>query len=143
MKISKLVEKDVLEIVNLELSILGETLGEEMILSELDSNFLTFLKIVDQDKIVGYIGFSNVFGEVEIINFLIIEAYQRMGLGQAVFDYMIKSIGDYESITLEVKVNNQKGINFYLKNGFKEVSKRKNYYKDGSDALIYKKEKIK
>ena len=46
----------------------------------------------------------------------------------------------YEFPVLEVKVNNQKGIGFYEKNGFKNVNVRKNYYADGSDAYLMLKE---
>ena len=45
-----------------------------------------------------------------------------------------------KQITLEVKETNIKGINFYTKNEFKQISVRKHYYKDGENALVMMKE---
>ena len=49
---------------------------------------------------------------------------------------------DVKKITLEVRASNIKGINFYTKNGFKQVGVRKKYYKNGEDALLLLKEFI-
>ena len=44
---------------------------------------------------------------------------------------------------LEVKQNNEPAKAFYNKMGFKTVGKGSNFYQDGSDALLLKKETIK
>lgn len=43
-------------------------------------------------------------------------------------------------VILEVNENNSGAINFYKKHGFKEISIRKNYYKDGANAIIMERE---
>ena len=42
------------------------------------------------------------------------------------------------NITLEVRESNLSAINFYKKNGFNEITKRKNYYKDENGILMLK-----
>lgn len=66
------------------------------------------------------------------------EKYKKQGFATILLGELIeKSKNDKLSyIFLEVKSTNEKAILFYKKNGFNEISKRKNYYKDGSDAVI-------
>ena len=74
----------------------------------------------------------------EILNFVIHGDYQRQGLGQQLFNEVIKYCEENHIIrlTLEVKETNQKGINFYLKNNFVQINIRKHYYKDNTNALV-------
>ena len=54
---------------------------------------------------------------------------------------MLKYLEDsykLDNITLEVRESNKEAINFYLKNGFKEVTRRKNYYKEEDGILMIK-----
>ena len=73
---------------------------------------------------------------------MLLKSYQRQGYGQKLFDKMVKDMKDVKKITLEVRASNIKGINFYTKNGFKQVGVRKKYYKNGEDALLLLKEFI-
>ena len=41
-----------------------------------------------------------------------------------------------ENMTLEVRVSNERAIQFYEKNGFITVNTRKNYYEDGENAYL-------
>ena len=47
---------------------------------------------------------------------------------------------ELKTLFLEVRESNYPAINLYEKSGFKEVSRRKNYYKDGETAIVMKKE---
>lgn len=139
-KIRLLEEKDIQKIVYLEETFLGETLGEEIFLSELSSNITAFYVAEIDNEVVGYIGRYEYLGTVEILNFVVDELHQRCGIGQMLFDRVINDIKNVEKATLEVRRSNQKAINFYFKNGFKEVHVRKKYYKNGEDALLLMKE---
>lgn len=140
--IRRLIKSDILPIVRLEEMYLGETFGEEMLEAELDSNIAKFYTILEDDKVIGYIGCYVYIGDIEVLNFVIDEAYQRKGYGQMLFDYMVNETGHVRSITLEVRRSNEKGKNFYFKNGFKEVGVRKEYYKNKEDALVLLKEYV-
>lgn len=142
MIIDLLKEEDIDEVVELEEKILLETLGKEMLSNELSNQYMLFLVAKSESKVIGYIGAYIVFDSAELINFVVDEAHQRKGIGQALFDEVLKRSPDVKKITLEVKENNIKGNNFYLKNGFKPVNVRKHYYSDRQNAIIMMKEII-
>lgn len=139
--IRPLKEEDISKVVILEEKIFGETLGYEMIHNEL-SNPLVWFLVLEEKEIIGYIGGYFFDGVGEIINFLIDDKYQHQGYGTILFNGLIEKAKQegIKQITLEVKKTNIKGISFYQKNKFKEISIRKHYYKDGEDAIVMMKE---
>lgn len=138
--------EDIKKVVELEEKYLLETLGEELLASELErfddstDEGVRFYVITIDEKVIGYIGRSYFLKEAEVLNFVIDEAYQHQGFGQLLFDYMIKEMHNVRRITLEVRESNQKAINFYYKNGFTKIHTRKEYYKNGENALLLVKE---
>ena len=68
--------------------------------------------------------------------------HQRKGLGKFLLSELIKCSKPLQinHILLEVKDNNEPAKAFYKSMGFKTVGNRSNFYKDGSNALILKKE---
>lgn len=139
---SKLEPKDIKQVILLEEQFLGESLGEEMILNELDNPNVCFLSAKDNEKVIGYIGAYTFDDSMEILNFVVDEAYQRQGVGSLLFNTLLNMYDKTKSIVLEVRYNNEKGISFYKKNNFNVISKRKHYYKNGDDALVMMKEII-
>lgn len=129
---------DVGRIIDLEMKYLGETIGSDMLISENTNPTIKFLVIEKNNLVLGYIGCYHIEDECEILNFVIDEAFQRNGYGQALFNELLKQTKP-KKVTLEVRVNNEKGIKFYLKNGFKKIGIRKNYYSDSTDAFIMEK----
>ena len=131
-------EKDVKRVVDLEETYLHESLGEEMILNELNNPIVKFWVIENENEVLGYIGGYFCMDDGEILNFVIHGDYQRQGLGQQLFNEVIKYCEENHIIrlTLEVKETNEKGINFYLKNNFVQINIRKHYYKDNTNALV-------
>ena len=139
---SKLESKDIKQVVLLEEQFLGESLGEEMILNELDNPNVCFLSAKDNEKVIGYIGAYTFDDSMEILNFVVDEAYQRQGVGSLLFNTLLNMYDKTKSIVLEVRYNNEKGISFYKKNNFNVISIRKHYYKNGDDAIVMMKEII-
>ena len=139
---SKLESKDVKQVILLEEQFLGESLGEEMILNELDNPNVCFLSAKNNEKVIGYIGAYTFDDSMEILNFVVDEAYQRQGVGSLLFNTLLNMYDKTKSIVLEVRYNNEKGISFYKKNNFNVISIRKHYYKNGDDAIVMMKEII-
>ena len=139
---SKLESKDVKQVVLLEEQFLGESLGEEMILNELNNPNVCFLSAKDNEKVIGYIGAYTFDDSMEILNFVVDEAYQIQGIGSLLFNTLLNMYDKTKSIVLEVRYNNEKGISFYKKNNFNVISIRKHYYKNGDDAIVMMKEII-
>lgn len=142
--VRKMKFRDIKKVVELEEKYLLESLGEKLLASELSekNNGVSFYVIENDDVVIGYIGRYYFFQEAEVLNFVVDESYQRQGYGQKLFDKMVEDMKDVKKITLEVRASNIKGINFYTKNGFKQVGVRKKYYKNGEDALLLLKEFI-
>lgn len=142
--VRKMEFRDIKKVVELEEKYLLESLGEKLLASELSekNNGVSFYVIENDDVVIGYIGRYYFFQEAEVLNFVVDESYQRQGYGQELFDKMVEDMKDVKKITLEVRASNIKGINFYTKNGFKQVGVRKKYYKNGEDALLLLKEFI-
>ena len=139
---SKLESNDVKQVVLLEEQFLGESLGEDMILNELNNPNVCFLSAKDNEKVIGYIGAYTFDDSMEILNFVVDEAYQRQGIGSLLFNTLLNMYDKTKSIVLEVRYNNEKGISFYKKNNFNVISIRKHYYKNGDDAIVMMKEII-
>ncbi len=142
--VRKMEFRDIKKVVELEEKYLLESLGEKLLASELSekNNGVSFYVIENDDVVIGYIGRYYFFQEAEVLNFVVDESYQRQGYGQKLFDKMVEDMKNVKKITLEVRASNIKGINFYTKNGFKQVGVRKRYYKNGEDALLLLKEFI-
>lgn len=141
-KIERLIKEDIPQVVLLEEELLGDSLGVEMLENEINNPSICFLTAKDNKKVLGYIGAYVIEGEMEILNFVVDKLHQRSGIGTLLFNALLNLYPDTKSIILEVRENNEQGINFYKKNNFNVISKRKHYYKNGDDALVMMKEII-
>lgn len=85
----------------------------------------------DKNVILGYIDYL-LTDQIEILKICVDKDNRNLGIGQT----LINKLSLYQKdIFLEVSENNL-AKNFYAKLGFKLITTRKKYYKDGSDALI-------
>lgn len=141
-KIERLIKEDIPQVVLLEEELLGDSLGKEMLENEINNKSICFLAAKDNKKVLGYIGAYVIEGEMEILNFVVDKIHQRSGIGTLLFNTLLDLYPNTKSIILEVRENNEQGINFYKKNNFNVISKRKHYYKNGDDALVMMKELI-
>lgn len=80
----------------------------------------------------GYlITYDNV-DSLDIFEIAVDKNFRKKGLASK----LLNRINDERRILLEVSEKNKVAINLYKKNGFKMISRRKNYYLDGSDAIV-------
>jgi len=91
---------------------------------------------IDNDSIIGFIDYSIIYDRAEINYIYVLDDYQRQGIATKLLLAMESNLKNVANITLEVNETNEKAIKFYEKNGFKVVSKREKYYKDGHDAYL-------
>ena len=84
--------------------------------------------------IVGFISYSIIYERVELEYIAVIPDYRGKGISDKLLRYVIVD-SRCESVSLEVRNDNDYAISFYLRNGFKKVSVRKNYY-DGVDGIL-------
>lgn len=99
-----------------------------------DNSFI-YAYLIDE-KICGYLMVLDSIDVYEILAIATVEEYRNKGIAQELLN-KIKT----KDIFLEVRKSNEKAINFYKKNNFKQISIRKGYYSDPTeDAIIMKME---
>ena len=91
---------------------------------------------------IGVCVFQVVLDEAQINYFVVDQKFRKKGFGSYLMNYLIKQCEklNVKKLLLEVSRSNVIGQKFYSRFNFHTVGVRKNYYKDGSDALL--KEKI-
>ena len=92
--------------------------------------------------VIGICVFHVVLDEAQINFFVVNQKYRNKGFGSYLMSYLIKQCEKLNiyKLFLEVSHTNITAEKFYSKFDFSTVGIRRNYYKDGSDALL--KEKI-
>ena len=91
--------------------------------------------------LVGICVFQVVLDEAQINYFVIDHKFRKKGFGSYLMNYLIKQCEklNINKLFLEVSQNNFIAEEFYSRFDFYTVGIRKNYYKDGSDALLKEK----
>jgi len=94
-----------------------------------------------QQKIVAYMITLWVADEIHILNLAVGSEHRRQKIATQLLG-TLESFAQSHGSThfwLEVRSSNQVAQIFYTKHGFKPVGFRKNYYRNGEDALIMEK----
>ena len=91
--------------------------------------------------VIGICVFHVVLDEAQINFFAVNQNYRKKGFGTCLMRYLIKECEklNINKLFLEVSHTNFKAEKFYSRFDFSTVGIRRNYYKDGSDALIKEK----
>lgn len=99
-----------------------------------DYDWLNIYVYEENNDILGFIEVAKNYDNIDIYAIAVDTKYQRQNIASKLIQY-IKDNFDIETITLEVRSNNQSAINLYQKNGFSIINIRKNYY-ENDDALV-------
>ena len=79
-------------------------------------------------ELLGFIGYRQLFDEVELTNIAVHPKVQGQGLSQAFLVQWIKKLHQARVVHLEVRKSNQVAIHVYKKVGFKLINIRQDYY---------------
>ncbi len=94
------------------------------------------------NTVVGYvIGFVERGGVGHVASIAVLPEYRGRGLGKRLLEAIedaFRKNGLRESV-LEVSVKNKVAINLYLSSGYRIAGRLENYYPDGSDAFVMRK----
>ena len=126
---------------------------------ELDSNTISFWSkkqwgnefkkdgikvfgLIHTNLLIGICSFQVVLDEAQINYFAINKKFRNKGFGSYFMSYLIELCETLKikKLLLEVSNSNINAKSFYSHFDFLTVGIRKNYYKDGSDALLKEKE---
>ena len=91
--------------------------------------------------VVGICVFQVILDEAQINYFVVNKKFREKGFGSFLMRYLIKRCKEQNinKLFLEVSHSNYEAERFYTRFNFSTVGIRKNYYKDGSDALLKEK----
>ena len=94
-----------------------------------------------KNLVIGICVFQVVLDEAQINYFVVNKKFREKGFGSYLMSYLIKNCEklNLKKILLEVSQSNAIAERFYSRFDFSTVGIRKNYYKNGSHALLKEK----
>lgn len=125
----------IIELTKDNIDLLNKTfINKEYMMNEFENNpFIKVLLLIENNKIIGYLYYSDIYDRAEINQIEIDSIHRNCGKGQMLLEHMINTVD--KSITLEVREDNIPAIKLYEKNGFIKKAKRKGYY-NGIDGFL-------
>ena len=101
-----------------------------------------YLVATESGRIVGYSGVAIVGDVADIHTLAVIPSHRNAGLATQMLNQLEKwaIAKGVAALMLEMREGNSQAQNLYEKRGYRAISKRKDYYRPGMDALIMRKE---
>ena len=108
-----------------------------------NSNNLCYCLSLD-GKTIGYLIAMLAGDTADILNIGIDSDFKRQGHSTALLNHLIEELSkrDIGEILLEVRAGNKSAIQFYKRQGFEEISVRKNYYTKNSKNQSHREDGI-
>ena len=131
------------QIAALERACFSHPWTEDMLRGELWNDSAVIVVAQREDGVVlGYAGLQTVLDEGYINNVAVAANARRQGVADALIDAFVRfGRAKLAFLTLEVRASNAPAIALYLKHGFAQVGRRKNYYRHPTeDAIIMTRE---
>ena len=143
MIITTMGERHVARVAALEKLCFSDPWSEKSVASELTNKLSLWLVAVENDTVVGYVGSQTVMGETDMMNVAVHPDFRKRGIATALIVGLVEELRKQGShcLTLEVRASNAPAISVYSALEFREVGRRRNYYRNPrEDALILRKE---
>ncbi len=132
--ISKINDKSISQILwNLEVEIFKEN---SWTLKNLEDHLLSHNCILTthSENVIAYLLYLEGLDSNELLRIGVLPGFRNKGYGYKLIQTLFRQ---EKSIYLEVRDDNYSAISLYEKTGFELIGKRKKYYKDGTNGLIY------
>ncbi|MCI7003215.1 MAG: ribosomal protein S18-alanine N-acetyltransferase [Clostridia bacterium] len=120
----------------------NEAWNKSQIASSFNSNSTHFYGIFDGETLITVASILVTPDDINLLDIATSENYKHKGYAKTLLKYLLTLKDDGQTFSLEVKSKNTSAINLYTKLGFKTLTIRKKYYKDGDDALCMFLEKL-
>jgi len=135
---------DVDDIERIEEASFSAPFSRDMFYGMLEGRPFGGLSALDGEKIVGYLFYSVVLDEMELVTVAVEERYRKKGIARRLIEEMLETaaINSVKKIFLEVRVSNASAQSLYKGFGFRDVSIRPKYYKDNNEDAIVMIKKI-
>ena len=118
----------------------GSFLFMEEIKKELENNPFAKILVLKEEKVIGYLYYSDIYERAEINQFEIDPSYRNQGKGDFLLKEMLKRCD--KDITLEVREDNIYAIKVYEKNSFVKKAIREGYYQGVNGILMERKKTL-
>jgi len=138
-EVVELGEPDVRDLMALEALCFAYHWSREQFLLGLEGEAFKVIGVRRDGVLAGYMAFSLIADEMEILNLAVHPEYRRQGLGEALLSrsFEICVAHGIAKSFLDVKVSNDPALALYRKFGYKKIGVRKKYYPDTrEDALL-------
>jgi [ribosomal protein S18]-alanine N-acetyltransferase len=133
--------EDLDRIVELEKTCFSDPWPRELLAYELTHPGSILLVALPEEgnPVSGYVSFRHALGEAELLRLGVDPAERRRGIARALVEPGLERLRleRVEVCFLEVRENNTGAIALYERLGFYRAGRRRRYYRDGMDALIY------
>ncbi|CAM3263122.1 ribosomal protein S18-alanine N-acetyltransferase [Vagococcus fessus] len=108
----------------------GSPWKEKQFFEDLTQDSSEYLIVEEVGEITAYLAFHILFDEIEIINLAVLSNKKRKGYAKLMLNELIGYAKEEtcHAIFLEVRESNEPARQLYMKNGFIQTGKRKNYY---------------
>ena len=143
MEIRNMTAREIPRVAELEKICFSQPWSEKSVAGELENPLSLWLVAMDGDRLAGYVGSQTVMDETDMMNLAVDSEFRRQGVGEALVNALTASLKEMGSrcLTLEVRDSNEAARALYGKLGFREIGRRRGYYRDPrEDALILRKE---
>ena len=115
--------------------------SKEQWANEFKKDGTKILGLLIKNLVIGICVFQVVLDEAQINYFVVNKKFRKKGFGSKLMRFLIKKCEklNLNKLLLEVSQSNVTAERFYSRFDFSTVGIRKNYYKDGSHALLKEK----
>lgn len=134
--------EDLEQVLPLEQRCFGGYWSQSIFETELKTKGCYYVMLQDlhnPKNILAYGGFWQIFEEAHLTTLAVDPQCQGIGLGALLLGHLMTVAQNQEAhwMTLEVRPSNQQAIKLYQRYGFAELGRRKGYYPDNEDALLF------
>lgn len=113
----------------------SEAWSREQIQSSLLTSTTSFYGIFAGQELVCVASILQSIDDINLLDIATKNEYKRKGYAKHMLNFLLGLKKDNQTFSLEVKSKNLPAIKLYESFGFKTLNIRKNYYKDGDNAL--------
>lgn len=113
----------------------SEAWSREQIQSSLLTPSTSFYGIFVAKELVCVASILQSVDDINLLDIATKNEYKRKGYAKHMLNFLLGLKKDNQTFSLEVKSKNLPAIKLYESFGFKTLNIRKNYYKDGDNAL--------
>lgn len=136
---------DIGQVYNIEAQSFFHNWTMEQLLGSMNSTFDIIVLCIFDGQTAGYIIYSMVCEDADLLRIAVLPEYRRCGIAQRLISYMMYDCKAHhiQNIFLEVRKSNEAARNLYACMGFEQISVRNNYYSNPvEDGIVMKKENI-